>query len=135
MTASISERQMANTPIVEGWFTTGADARLIGSRCTECGTYFFPKETAFCRNPHCSSTHLAEVPLSNRGRIWSFTVNRYAPPPPYVSPEPFEPYAVAAVELAEERMVVLGQVARGVDFDRLAIGAEMELVVERLDDE
>jgi uncharacterized OB-fold protein len=44
---------------------------------------------------------------------------------------------VAAVELARERMVVLGQLDAGVDPARLEVGQEMELVLGTLyeDDE
>ena len=45
-----------------------------------------------------------EVALSNRGKLWSYTTNHYKPPEPYISPDPFEPYTVAAVELNEERI-------------------------------
>lgn len=67
--------------------------------------------------------------------MWSYTVNHYRPPEPYVAAEPFAPYAVAAVELPAERLVVLGQVERGAD--RLRVGAPAELVVDTLyeDDE
>lgn len=120
-------------PAVTGWFTTeAAEPALLGSRCRACGSYFFPKEAFACRNPRCGSVELEETPLSRRGRLWSYTDNRYAPPPPYVSGEAFEPYAVAAVELEREGMVVLGQVVRGVGVDRLEVGAEMELVLEPL---
>ncbi len=107
--------------------------RLLGGRCPTCGASFFPKQWSFCRNPACSGAELADVELSTRGTLWSFTDNRYAPPPPYPAPsagEEFEPYGVAAVELAEEQMVVLGQLARGTDIGALALGQEMELVVE-----
>ena len=73
-----------------------------------------------------------EVPLSRTGKIWSFTNNCYKPPAPYMSPDPFVPYAIAAVELAEERMVVLGQVAEGVAFGDLEADMEMELILEKL---
>ena len=73
-----------------------------------------------------------QLPLSRTGKIWSYTTNHYKPPPPYVSPEPFEPYTIAAVELAEERMVVLGQVAAGVDASQLETGKDVELVLETL---
>jgi uncharacterized OB-fold protein len=46
--------------------------------------------------------------------------------------DPFEPYGVAAVELATEQMIVLGQIARGTDVAALRVGQEMELVVEPL---
>ena len=120
-------------PAVEGWFTLDAQApRLLGTRCKACGTYFFPRETAFCRNPNCAGTEFEEVPLSARGKLWSFTDNRYAPPKPYMASDPFEPYAVAAVELEREKMVVLGQVEAGVGIDRLEAGLEMELVLGTL---
>jgi uncharacterized OB-fold protein len=122
-------------PVIAGWFTTGPEPHLIGSRCPACGAYAFPKQLFFCPNPACDSRELEEVELSRTGTIWSYTNNCFAPPPPYVAPEPFEPYAVAAVELAAERMTVLGQVARGVDVEALRVGMPVELVVEPLDED
>jgi len=126
---------MARTrvPAIEGWFRADEhDPRLLGSRCTACGAYFFPKESFYCRNPACAGTEFEEVPLSRRGRLWSYTNNCYPPPEPYVAADPFEPYAVAAVELEEEKMVVLGQVVADVGVDRLEAGMEMELVLDTL---
>lgn len=117
---------------IEGWFTTDPEPALIGTRCGACGTYFFPKETFFCRNPHCGGGELEELPLSRRGTLWSFTVNHYDAPPPAVAKPP---YGVAAVELPAERMVILGLIADGVDASTLEVGAEMALVVEPLFDE
>jgi uncharacterized OB-fold protein len=131
---------MAKTrvPAVEGWFTLDDDhPALLASRCTACGTYSFPKETRFCRNPACPGTEFSEVPLSRRGRVWSFTDARYQPPPPYMAADPYVPFCLAAVELAEEKMVVMGQVVGGVTPDELRIGMEVELVLDTLyeDDE
>ena len=120
------------TPTVEGWFTTDAKPNLIATRCTSCAAVFFPKESFACRNPACTGTELEEVPLSRCGKLWSFTNNCYPPPAPYVAAEPFEPYAVAAVELDEEKMIVLGQVVSGVHIEDLSAGMEMELVVDTL---
>jgi uncharacterized protein len=125
----------STTPAIEGWFTTGDEPALVGTRCRECGTVFFPRETAFCRNPRCTSTDLDETELSRRGRVWSYTDARYQPPPPYVPrTDPYEPFALAAVELEAEGLVVLGQVADGYGVDDLRIGTPVELVVEPLDD-
>lgn len=125
-------------PAVEGWFTLDLEApHLLGTRCSGCGSYFFPRERTACRNPACPGGELEEVALSSRGRLWSFTNNCYPPPKPFVAPDPFEPYAIAAVELEEEKMVVLGQVVRGVGAEELEAGMEMELCLETLfeDDE
>jgi uncharacterized OB-fold protein len=119
------------TPVVAGWFAgEGDEFRLLGTRCTACASVFFPREDAHCRNPECSGGGLVEVPLSRRGRVWSYTDSRYRPPSPYVTdPElPWEPYALIAVELEPERMVVLGQGAPGVSVADLAVGMEMEIV-------
>ncbi len=126
------------TPAIEGWFSMDSDApALLGTQCKSCKTYFFPKETSFCRNPSCAGSEFEEVPLSRRGKLWSFTNNCYKPPAPYVAKDPYETFAVAAVELEKEKMVVLGQVVPEVGVEDLKAGMEMELVLDTLfeDDE
>jgi uncharacterized OB-fold protein len=123
----------SRSPAIEGWFTLdGKEPRLLGSRCTACGTYFFPHTKGFCRNPDCEGTEFEQVPLSRTGRIWSYTNACYQPPEPFVAPDPFVPFAIAAVELEKEKMIVLGQVVAGVDADALSIGMPVELVLETL---
>lgn len=121
-------------PAIEGWFTTDPDRpALLGTRCTGCGTFSFPRETSFCKNPSCLGREFDEVELSRTGTLWSFTNNCYQPPHPYISPtEPFEPFAIGAVELAAEGMVVLGQMAAGTVVDDLKAGLTVELVLETL---
>ncbi|MBT4522118.1 MAG: benzoylsuccinyl-CoA thiolase, partial [Halieaceae bacterium] len=119
-------------PAIEGWHTMTADPHLIGTQCAECGTYFFPKHNHFCKNPGCQSTDFKEVELSRTGTIWSYTNACYKPPAPYVPADPFEPYALAAVELEKEQMTVLGQVATGVSVEDLKVGMTVELVLEQL---
>jgi uncharacterized protein len=118
--------------VVEGWFTQGAEPCLIGARCTRCKTYFFPKTQALCSNPNCDGSEFEEVELSRTGRVWSYTENCFKPPEPYVSPDPFVPYTVAAVELALEKMVVLGQMEAGADLSQLEVGTQVELVLGTL---
>ncbi|MCW2791974.1 MAG: hypothetical protein JWO76_1072 [Nocardioides sp.] len=124
---------MTATPAIEGWFTTGAQPALVGTRCTTCTTVFFPPTAGagFCRNPACGGEAFEDVELSRHGVIWSYTDAQYQPPPPYVPRAPYEPFALAAVELPEG-LVVLGQVADGYGVDDLRVGAEAELVVETL---
>ncbi|MFD8572472.1 Zn-ribbon domain-containing OB-fold protein [Streptomyces sp. NPDC057694] len=117
--------------MVAGWFTgDGEDFRLLGTRCSACASVYFPRENGACRNPGCAGGDLVEVPLSRRGRIWSYTDARYRPPHPYASDRelPWEPYTLIAVELAAERLVVLGQGVPGVSVADLEIGMEVEVV-------
>lgn len=125
-------------PAVEGWFTMDEAApALLGARGSETGSYFWPTALAVSANPAAPGEAREPVELSRTGRLWSWTTNHYAPPEPYVSPDPFVPYTVCAVELTAEQMVVLGPLATGADPAALALGMEMELVLGPLftDDE
>lgn len=120
-------------PFLEGWFAQDEHgAHLIGSRCTACGTCYFPRQSRYCRNPACDGEQFEEVPLSRRGRLWSYTDACYQPPEPFVAADPYVPFAIAAVELEHEKMIVLGPVVQGVGVDALQVGMEMELVIEAL---
>jgi uncharacterized OB-fold protein len=125
-------------PAVEGWFTGDEAApRLVGARGKESGSFFWPTAIATSGNPHAPGEDREPALLSRTGRLWSWTTNHYAPPEPYVAPDPFVPYTVCAVELDAEQMVVLGGLATGADAERLEVGMEMELVLGPLyeDDE
>jgi uncharacterized OB-fold protein len=120
-------------PAIEGWFTVDPPA-LLGRRCPQCGTYMFPPTGQWCPNPSCGCDDLETVPLSRTGTVWSYTDAQYQPPPPYVPrTDPYEPFAIAAVELDRERLVVLGQVADGCGVGDLSVGTRVELVVEPLE--
>jgi len=121
---------------VEGFFDPSIPA-LTGTTCVSCGTIFFPAETTSCRNPRCFSTEFTPTNLSTRGTIWSYTDAQYQPPPPYVPADPYTPFALAAVELEAEGLVVMGQLANGIGVDDLEVGMEVELISEVLysDDE
>ncbi len=122
----------------EGWFTLSGEPTLLGSRCSTCGTFTFPRRNGWCPNPTCRGTELVDTPLSRTGRIWSYTDAQYQPPAPYICPaEVFEPFAIAAVELANEGLVIVGQLTPGVTVDDVHVGDDVELVVETLysDDE
>jgi uncharacterized OB-fold protein len=91
--------------------------RLLGSRCSACGTATFPAR-AFC--PHCRATAGIEgVPLAADGHIHSFTVVRQAPAGVEV------PYVLAQIDLADG-VRVMAQVV-GAEPDRIALGAPVVL--------
>ena len=114
---------------IDGWwsFDSSGAPHLVGAKCPQCGTYVFPPRENNCPNPGCEADELEPVALSRRGTLWSYTENRYQPPPPYPQSDPFEPFAVAAVQLAAEGLIVLGKVVGGTLAADLKIGMEMEL--------
>lgn len=125
--------QQQRVPAIDGWFTLDdGEPALLGLRCEDCATIVFPPRAHSCPNPACRGSQFTQQQLSRTGRIWSYSTNHYAPPEPYVSPDPFVPYTVVAVELAEERLVVLGQMAPGVDPADLTVGQEVALTTGTL---
>lgn len=113
--------------MVPPWFTVeDGVTHLVGTRCTACRTVYFPPQQGFCRNPHCEGEAMEEARLSRRGTVWSYTNACYAPPEPFVAAQPYTPVTLAAVELADEGIIVLGQVA-GLTVEQLEVGMELEL--------
>jgi len=114
-----------SVPIAEGlfeWLNDGA--HLIGSKCLECSEVAFP-QSSFC--PRCCRQTTERVHLSQQGRLYSFTVQRFRPPPPFKGSEPFQPYGVGVIELPEGLRVT--SVLEEGDPDRLRVGMLMELLV------
>src|SRR3546814_9028687 len=125
-------------PVLDGWFTLDRERpQLLGNRCAACGTYYFPKlKSGYCRNPDCDGEAFDETPLSRTGTLWSFTNPSYQTPEPFaqVDKDAFVPFAIAAVELATETMIVLGPVVNGIGVEALKAGMTMELALEALAD-
>ena len=132
MEASHDSKPRKQIPGAEGLFTwTSKEANLIGSKCPTCGHYYFPK-AIICRNPNCkASKGVEQVLLSNRGKLWSYTVQYYKPPPPFPAQEPFTPFAIGEVEFPEGVKVVGMMV--GCDHEKdLKLNMEVETVVDKL---
>jgi len=116
-------------PGAEGLFTMEAgEPRLIAGRCKSCGTYFFPSFYPVHR-PDCKERQMEEVLLSRRGRLESYTIQHYPPPPPFVPPDPFVPYGIGLVTLPEGVNVV--GVLTGVAVEELKTNLDVELVVDK----
>lgn len=127
MTSSVSDQ----VPIAEGLFTWPSnDPRLIGSRCRLCGVVTFPAQDS-C--PACSGVDSENIELARRGTLWTFTLQCFLPNrPPYdgpETPETFRPFGVGYVELPDQTRVQTRIKTR--DVERLHVGMEMELVVEK----
>jgi uncharacterized OB-fold protein len=117
------------TPIHEGLYTWPSKSpQLIGSRCAACGEVAFPKQNS-C--PNCTGGETDEILLARRGTLWTWTIQHFPPPsPPFIGDSKnFVPFGVGYIELPEGVRVE----ARLTESDpaKLAIGMEMELVIEK----
>lgn len=127
----MTEEKTGQIPAVEGWFTMPPEEpRIIVTKCSTCGDVAFPPGGA-CRNPDCSKEGGVErVPLGRTGKLETFTVNHYPPPPPFHASDPYVPIGVAAVVM-DGNILIKAQVATGFE-QNLKIGMDMEVVVETL---
>ena len=80
--------------------------------------------------------HLSASIDSGEAHVYTGTYMRQSPAP-FIPKQPFEPYALAAVELAEEKLTILGQVVADYRAKDLRVGMELEVVIDTLyeDDE
>lgn len=124
-------KEKEKVPVKDGlWEMVGGEAYLVGSRCGSCGEVFFPrKENVFC--PHCQHKSLADISLSNEGKIVTFTVVHQQPGGGfYKGPVP---YAYGVVQLPEGVNVLT--LFKAGDPERIKVGLKARLVVEKLFDE
>jgi uncharacterized OB-fold protein len=99
---------------------------LIGGRCAGCGTHAFPRPGT-C--PRCGLGQVQAVELPTLGEVWTWTVQHFPPKPPFRGPQPFEPFALAYVDLGPVRVESR---LSGRHVDNWAIGDRVVLAVEPL---
>jgi uncharacterized OB-fold protein len=84
----------AITDLTAPFWSAGRSGRLRIQRCARCRRWMHPPQ------PICPSCHSRDVhaePVSGRGTVWSYTINRYRWTPG-IQP----PYVLAEVELEEQ---------------------------------
>jgi uncharacterized OB-fold protein len=118
-------------PVQEGLFTMppspGAEGHLIGTRCRSCEETFFGRLSVCGR---CQSQDLEEIRLSDRGKLFNYTVLRYPPPPPWKGQsDPYEPLAVGFVELPEGVRVL--SLITDCNVEELQNQMEVDLVIRK----
>jgi uncharacterized OB-fold protein len=109
------ERKLpALTPENSAFWQGGEAGRLMIHRCRDCSRWFHPPAPV-C--PRCTSRSVGPEPVSGKGRVYSFTINRQA-----WDPSVAEPYVVAIVELEEQQGLrfvsnIVGCAPEAVRFD------------------
>ena len=99
------------------------DVRMLGSKCKACEEVLLGKRSA-CE--HCGGTDMEVIPLSRRGKVWTYTVIRHKPPAGYKGPDPFVPFGLGLIELPDGIRVISPIVG---DVEKIHIGMELELEV------
>lgn len=119
-------------PMQEGLYTwPSPEPQLIASKCEACGEVAFPKQGS-C--PSCAAEETREILLSRRGKLWTWTIQHFPPPtPPFAGDRAsFAPFGVGYIELPEGIRIESRLTVN--EPGRLAIGMEMDLVVEKFKD-
>jgi uncharacterized OB-fold protein len=117
---------MAARMVAEGLVRgEAAGARLLAGRRRADGGIVFPL-------PQGDGADAYEpVELPARGTLWSFTVQRFRPKPPYAGPgdeRSFTPYAVGYVELPGA--IIVESRLETADFEQLRIGMPMTFTLQ-----
>jgi uncharacterized OB-fold protein len=117
-------------PVKEGLFTLPSaedKGHLIGAKCRSCGEVFFGRLSS-CR--YCQGADMDEIKLSDRGKLYNYTVLRYKPPAPWKGvAEPYQPFAAGFVELPEGVRVL--SVLTDCDVNKLRSNMDVEVVIRK----
>lgn len=112
-------------PYVKKWYDFFEEGKIMGLRCSRCGSYEFPPVTV-CNN--CSGTELSWVEMSGEGKLVAFTLNPY-PDPPFADFAPFYYGTVVLKEGPSYATMILGidQEKEAELFELLPVDAKAEI--------
>ena len=97
--------------------------KVMGTRCQDCGTVFFPPR-ADCYSCFSSSVEWFEV--SGKGKLVSYSKLKYGP----VGFEGDLPYSIALLDCGDYK--IFGRLAGDIPEDEIRLGMEMKTVVNKL---
>jgi uncharacterized OB-fold protein len=97
--------------------------KVMGTRCQDCGTVFFPPR-ADCYN--CLSCSVEWFEILGKGKLVSYSKLKYAP----VGFEGDLPYSIALVDYGDYK--IFGRLAGDIPDDEVKLGMEMKTVVNKL---
>ncbi|MFH8658066.1 Zn-ribbon domain-containing OB-fold protein [Streptomyces afghaniensis] len=117
--------RLIDESLFDGGLGGGTDARhpprLVGARCSACGTVVFPRQDS-C--PRCQDGTMCARVLPVSGRVWSWTLQAFPPKPPYRPPSGgHRAYHVGYVDLGE----VLVEARLAVPRSEIRIGLPVRL--------
>lgn len=108
-------------PVKEGRYklpTNGSEGYLLGTKCRQCGDYHYPLRHV-CLN--CFSEDVEEVALSNKGKLWTYSVARHTYPHVYLKP----PFIIAKVLLPEN--VFVNTILTDIEYKDAEVGMDVRI--------
>jgi len=112
-------------PTTRPFFEGAREHRLVLQHCPRDGFFFYPRS----RCPHCLGDDWRWEPVSGRGTVHSFTVDRVGHVPALRA---LAPYAVAIVELDEGPRMTARLV--DCDVDSVRVGLPVAAAYEEVED-
>ena len=106
----------------EQYWRSGSDGVLRIARCQDCGRYLHPP-TPIC--PRCRCREIVFTPVSGRGAVHSYTLNRYQ-----WSPGMTPAYVIAEVALEEQEDLLILTNIVGVEPEAVRIGLPVHVRFE-----
>ncbi len=125
VTAPVAAPAPAVTPALEPFLAAAKRGELVVQRCSSCATLRFPAREVCSR---CLSRDVAWVPVSGRGKVWSFVVMHQAAHPFFAARVP---YAVVQVELDEGVRMISNLL--DLPAADVRVGQPVEVVFEAVD--
>ena len=111
-------------PALPDLFTfTENGAQLMSAQCHSCGTFFFPRYHEQHR-PGCNRQGVENVLLNREGKLASYTIQYYMPPPPFKTERDITPYVIGLVEFPEG--IQVAGIVLDCPHDQLKVGLSME---------
>ena len=107
---------------IEQFYKFVNEGKVMAAKCKKCGTILLPPRPMCIK---CHSNELEWTELAKRGKLLTYTIIHVAPP----QFQHLIPYAVGIVKL-QNGMKIPGMI-RGVNFENLKIGMELEIEVEK----
>lgn len=115
----------AVTDLNRPFWTGGREGQLLVQHCS-CGLWVHPPAPV-C--PDCGSSEARFEPVSGRGTVFTFTVNRHQ-----YNPEVPLPYVIAIVELEEQAGLRFTTNIVDCDPDSVDVGMHVSVAFEELGD-
>ena len=115
---------MMDQPVADHLYQRAeGEVRILAGRDRESGGLIFPMPLGL------EAERFDAVPLPAAGTLWSWTVQRFPPKPPYdgAADASFRPYGVAYVAF-DGALIVEGRIAAEADLATLRIGMPVRTV-------